>query len=619
MSEYLKRISDIRQDPDQQAAFDCTGSQVVIAGPGSGKTYLLTTKVARTLFEGVVTYPHKVACITFSRQLAADLEKEFWALGIHDTERVYVGTVHSFCIAEIVMPAARLLSSAEVPRPLRIASQQEIMNALSRALQEQRVAFPNGQQDQKNIRSNLEKFRRLHFAPENDDFESSCLLEADGYSRTRLTGLDWKQLSHDYHHHLLRNDPPGVDFVYIEMLALRALHKFPTLALTLSAKYPWWFVDEYQDLSPLFHRMVLHLVEKTQISVFAIGDPNQCIYEELHGSKPNYLSELAELVERVSGNRPITLKTNYRSAQNIIDLGDVILGKNTGYQSKLPNQGNCYAVELSNYPLKDMIQRILKKLIPQPAPSPQRSIAVLVGTRSQLSEILSVLEPSKDWTVRADKDPDFDANLELVEWVQNIARWCNGKVHFHELLPFWSSLYQAMNGVHYSQHWMERELFDALWDARDPDCSLPQWINQIKCNLLDRVLLHAYAQIRPDDVEEFQQLCDSASSKTRLSQKSVRWFGVQEGDVFLTTFHSSKGLEFDAAIVVNLDGIIDSRSVPELKPRVAYVAVSRAKTDLFILITTSGGEFAQRLRSQHSNVLRYYRCNQYGVLQCVSP
>lgn len=618
MSEYLKRISDIRQDPDQQAAFDCTGSQVVIAGPGSGKTYLLTTKVARTLFESVVTYPHKVACITFSRQLAADLGKEFRTLGIYDTERVYVGTVHSFCIAEIVMPAARLLSSAEVPRPFRIASQQEITDALSLALQKQNTALPNTQRDQRNIKSNLDKFRRLHFSPKNDDFDDVHLPEADGYS-ANLMGLDWRQLSCDYHHYLLHNDPPGVDFVYIEILALRALHRFPTLALTLSAKYPWWFVDEYQDLSPLFHRMVIHLVETKQISVFAIGDPNQCIYEELHGSKPNYLSELAELVGRVSGSRLITLRTNYRSAQNIIDLGDVILGKKTGYQSKLPNQGNCYAVELSNYPLKGMIQRILKKVIPKPATSPRRSIAVLVGTRSQLSEILSVLEPSKDWIVRADKDPDFDANLELVEWVQNIARWCVGKVHFHELLPFWSSLYQAMNGVHYSQHRIECELFDALWDARDPNCLLPQWLDQIKCNLLDQVLLHAYAQIRPDDVEEFQQLCDNASSKTRLSQKSVRWFGVQEGDVFLTTFYSSKGLEFDAAIVVDLDRIIGSQSVPELKPRVAYVAVSRAKTDLFILITTSGGEFAQRLRSQHSNVLRYYRCNQNGVLQCVSP
>ncbi|MCX8063330.1 MAG: ATP-dependent helicase [Anaerolineales bacterium] len=615
MSEYLKRVSDIKQDFDQCAAFDRLGSQVIIAGPGSGKTFLLTTKVAKTLFEGIVSYPHKVACITFSRQLAAKMEKEFRVLGIHDAERVYVGTVHSFCIAEIVMPAARLLPSAEVPRPFRIASQHEIMNALSLALQKQNVALPNTQRDQKNVKSNLEKFRRLHFAPNNDDFSSVYLPEADGYSRANLMQLNWKKLAHDYHHHLLHNSPPGVDFVYVEMLALKILHRFPTLALTLSAKYPWWFVDEYQDLSPLFHRMVTHLVESGPISVFAIGDPNQCIYEELHGSKPDYLTELADLVARISGNHLITLRTNYRSAQNIINLGDVILGKNTGYQSKLPDRGECYAVELANYPLRDTIQRILKRITSHTSASPRQSIAVLVGTRSQLSEMLKDLENSSDWKIRADKDPDFDANLELVEWVQSIARWCVGGTYFHELLPFWSSLYQAVNGMHTTRHQMERELFDALWDIRDSNCSLPQWLNQITCNLLDQTILDAYAQIRPDDVEEFQQLRDSASSKARLRQKPVRWLGLQDNDVFLTTFHSSKGLEFDAVIVVDLDGIFDSQSVPGLKSRVAYVAVTRAKTDLFILIPRSRSVFADRLISLPKSLLSYWGYDQSGTLR----
>jgi len=619
MSEYLKRVSDIRQDPDQQAAFDSLESQVVIAGPGSGKTYLLTTKVARTLFEGVVRYPHKVACVTFSRQLAAKLEKELQQLGVDENECMYVGTVHAFCIAEIVMPAARLLPLSQVPKPFRIASQQEMINALSQALREQNTVPPNGQQEQRNIKSNLDKYRRLHFLPEHDDFDTVSMPEADGYSRNSLVGLDWRQFARVYHRFLIHNNPPGVDFVYVEMLALKALHKFPIFASTLSAKYPWWFVDEYQDLSPLFHHMVTRLVESGQISVFAIGDPNQCIYEELHGSKPDYLTDLANLVRRVSGSQLVTLKTNYRSAQDIINVENVILGKETGYQSRLQGHGSCYAVELTGSQLINIVGRILRKIESRTPGSKPQSIAVLVRTRRQLADMLRKLEQCKGWKISTDKDPDFSIDLELVEWVQSLAQWCVGKVYYHEVLPFWNSLHQAVYGLHDLQHQLGHELFDALWDIRDGNCLLHTWLELLENRVLDQTALNAYEKVRPDDVAELKQLYTTATNMPRLSQKSVRWFGQRDGDVFLTTFHSSKGLEFDAVIVVDLDGIIPSPNAPDLKSRLAYVAISRAKTDLFVLIPAQGGMFAQKLVTQPKDVLGYWRYNtQSGVPQCLN-
>lgn len=617
MSEYLKRVSDIRQDPEQRAAFASRGSQVVVAGPGSGKTYLLTTKAAQILLDSVVRFPHKVGCITFSRQLAAKMEKEFRLLGVHDSERMYVGTVHAFCIAEIVMPAARLLPPHQVPRPFRIASRREVMNSLSVALQKQRQSLPTIEKDKNSIKSNLDKYRRLHFLPEKNDFDGDKLPDSDGYARSSLANLDWRMLSHDYHDHLLSNNPPAIDFVYVEMLALRLVQGSLSLATTLSAKYPWWFVDEYQDLSPLFHRLVTHLVESGQISVFAIGDPDQCIYEELQGSKPYYLEELARTVERISGNRLVTLKTNYRSAQNIIDLSSAVLGKNTGYQSARQVQGDCHAVELIQYSSTEMVKRILRKAADPAFTHESRSVAILVPNRSQLKKLLKALEQNGCWDIKPDKDPEFNAELELVEWVQSLAQWCSGRVYLHEIVSFWSSLYQSAHGAYDAWHQIEieRRLFNALWEVRDGDRLLPAWLEQIKRDVLDEYILTAYEKMRPDDVAEFHQLCSTATTSVRLNQKSVRWFGVKDSSVFLTTFHSSKGLEFDSAIVVDLDNIVDSQNVPELKARLAYVAVSRAESNLYIVISSAGRGFATTLARQSDDKLKYWRCDQSGNLR----
>ena len=194
MSEYLKRVAKIEEDVEQRAAFHSSGSQVVVAGPGSGKTYLLATKVAKVLLDNTVRFPQRVACITFSRQLAANVSKELRSLGVYDGDRIFVGTVHAFSIAEIIMPIARLLVPNQVPAPFRIASQDETLDALDRALKGQGAQLPRDKWTQRNIQSNIDKFRRLHFFPDNGSFRTSSFPEADGYCRNSLgiwTGYNW--------------------------------------------------------------------------------------------------------------------------------------------------------------------------------------------------------------------------------------------------------------------------------------------------------------------------------------------------------------------------------------------------------------------------------------------
>ena len=95
-----------RRNPGQWAAYNSAGHCVVLAGPGSGKTKTLTIKMARILAEDVQE-PRGVACITYNNECARELEIRLDALGVQRRKRVFIGTVHSFALTQIVLPYAK--------------------------------------------------------------------------------------------------------------------------------------------------------------------------------------------------------------------------------------------------------------------------------------------------------------------------------------------------------------------------------------------------------------------------------------------------------------------------------------------------------------------------------
>lgn len=599
MSEYLKCISEIRKDPDQCVAFYAERSHVVIAGPGSGKTFLLTAKAAKLLLEGQIRYPRKIACITFSRQLGDELVKKLRKLGVYDDGRMYVGTIHAFCIAEILMPAFNILpQDLCIPEQFRVASEAEKTKSIHDALRTQGKILPENDNDRKSIQNDLDKFRRRYFQPEIGGFSAVNLPEASEYSKQFLQDLDWSNFADDYHD-ILQRSFSSIDFVQIEMLALRIIRTTPRLIKTLAATYPWWLVDEYQDLSPLFHQMITYLVQSKYIQVFAIGDPNQCIYEDMQGSKPDSIYELAQTVKQAENSDFIKLRRNYRTPQNLIQVSDLVLGKgDNGYKSSTEEQGEFKQIKVQN---SSKIIETIKALIDKRLGG---NIGILTFSRKQKKrngksrfvEILDELSSLK-YGVQADKDPDFDIKTELGEWLRKAAQWCSGEdVYFYDLLPFWKEFCQLQGDDQIQQIQAENELFRALWHIRDGNMLLKDWLETIQKELLIQSRLDAYRKLRPDDVDEFQKLVAATSAVPRLQNKTIHLFGKKDATILLTTFHSSKGLEFDTAIVIDLDRISESQSSPELDNRLAYVAVSRAKSRLYILVLNSAGKFARRLK-----------------------
>lgn len=118
MSYFSEKLQQILSDPLQRKAYETEDSTVVIAGPGSGKTTILTLKILK-LLSANIKEPQGLACITFSREAAREFEDRLKSLGFVKRANVFLGTVHSFCMSEILGKFASLYNYG-LPKELKI-------------------------------------------------------------------------------------------------------------------------------------------------------------------------------------------------------------------------------------------------------------------------------------------------------------------------------------------------------------------------------------------------------------------------------------------------------------------------------------------------------------------
>ena len=173
---YITAAEELRENPAQWQAYESKGNCVVLAGPGSGKTKTLTIKMARMLAEDVQP-PRGVACITFNTECAGELKRRLERLGVYESRNIFVGTVHSFCLKNVLVPYGHLAGLDFTDQPtVALPSEQEKVFADAFAEVISRDARPDG------WRTGFDKYRRTHLdrnAPEwkGDDEQLASLIE----------------------------------------------------------------------------------------------------------------------------------------------------------------------------------------------------------------------------------------------------------------------------------------------------------------------------------------------------------------------------------------------------------------------------------------------------------
>ena len=274
----------------------------MLAGAGSGKTRVLTTRIAWLVKSGHVT-PGGVLAVTFTNKAAREMMTRLTAMLPMNPRGLWIGTFHGL--------ANRLLRThhqeAGLPRDFQILDTQDQLSAvkrLAKALNVDEDRFPP-RDLQRFINGQKEEGLRARDVPAGDDITRR---QAEFFAA--------------YDEQCQRE---GVaDFAELLLRSFELLSRNEVLRQHYQARFRFILVDEFQDTNRLQYRW-LKLFAGPQSRLFAVGDDDQSIY----GFRGANVGNLAEFEKEFSKGRVIRLEQNYRSQGNILDAANALISNNT--------------------------------------------------------------------------------------------------------------------------------------------------------------------------------------------------------------------------------------------------------------------------------------------------
>lgn len=572
---YLHAAEELRRNSGQWAAYNSNGHCIVLAGPGSGKTKTLTIKMARMLAEDVEE-PRGLACITYSNECARELEQRLDALGVAPGERVFIGTVHSFSLTQIVMPYAKP-AALGLPDEFRVATQREQRIALERAFRRtidspdnpQRWNIPMGRYRRSILDRNSDQWRTA-------DPEMASLVEAYE-DELRRRGL--------------------IDFDDMPLLAVRALRENEWLQRAILAKYPILVVDEYQDLGRALHRMVMGLCFSTGIRLFAVGDVDQSIY--------GFMGAFPEVLQRLSKREDvetIPLRLNYRCGSRIVTASQYALGQDRGYAAPddaaegtiyfHPRQGG--HVQQADYLFDDVLPAAIGRM---PAITLGK-IAILYASAGIGDAVADAAQRHGYGFVRTDTNALYPRSSRLMRWLELCAMWCcggwrSGEPRFSKVVGEGCRTFAELLNSDEERNAFQSELLTILWARRDSTMLLRDWLIDLRELLLADLISESRT------LDEEGSMLDAFIERTADGRDAGEFtLGVFSGHgegndrLNLSTLHSAKSREFQLVVLFGMDqGNIPWNNLSESQlrewRRLFYVGFTRAESELHIMYSAA--------------------------------
>jgi len=266
----------------QKEAVLAEGHVLLTACPGSGKTRVLTHKIAYEL-QKLNDSRKWVVALTFTNRAADEIKRRIVHMDINPT-RLWEGTIHSFCLEWLLRPYAGYLD--ELRNGFVIADEYKTEELISSLKDEY------GYERWENIPTRL---------------------DANG----SFVDLKHRPLLNDYHQLLI--DEGLIDFDQILYYAYKLLHTYSKIAKTLNNLFHIICVDEYQDTNELQYAILSQIItaENGKTLLFLVGDKDQAIYGTLGG-----VAKSLEEIKQTFGNIDIQekeLSGNYRTCQRVID------------------------------------------------------------------------------------------------------------------------------------------------------------------------------------------------------------------------------------------------------------------------------------------------------------
>lgn len=298
MEEILNNLNP-RQ---KEAVTTINGPLLILAGPGSGKTRVLTHRLAHLIANNIA--PKNILAVTFTNKAADEMKQRVAKLIGGKTYAPLIGTFHSICLKILRIEIDKL----EYKKSFTIYDEDDKLSVIKKIIPELEI--------------NKDQFPPKKAATIISGLKSEFIDYATYAENAReYFEKTMSRIYSAYQNEMKRNN--ALDFDDLIMLTIKLFEKFPETLNKYQEKFQYILVDEYQDTDPIQYRLIRLLAAKYR-NICVVGDDAQSIYSFRNADFRNILNFEKDYPEA----KVITLDQNYRSTQNILDAASKIISKN---------------------------------------------------------------------------------------------------------------------------------------------------------------------------------------------------------------------------------------------------------------------------------------------------
>jgi len=605
----MKRLFVENLNPEQlEAVRHADGPLVVVAGAGSGKTRVITYRVAYLIDQGIK--PNRILGLTFTNKAADEMKERVRSLV---NAAPLVCTFHSFGVRVL----RREIHHLGYTKRFIIYDEVDSLRAIKETIKSLKL--------EKGLFSPKEA--RVAISREKNE----VALDRSLPRRKPSQETQLRAIFESYHSILKRNN--AVDFDDLILLPLRLFEDHPKVLRYFQQRYRYLLVDEYQDTNAPQYRLVKMLCRGRK-NICVVGDPDQSIYRWRGSDIRNILN----FEKDFPGARKIALEQNYRSTTLILDAANSLI-LNNNYRStknlwsELGEGEKVHLFIAEDYEIEaDFVVHTIQKLV-RKQKLKYREIAVFYRTHAQ-SRIIEehLLAENVPYTVvggvsfyRRKEIKDIVAYLRIIASptdlisllrIINVPSRKIGKVTLDKLaaasrkkgLTMYETAKQAdsLTKVSPSTRKALKSFVQMMEGFRKRAKSTPldEFTEEIIARIGYREMLKKnFPEDAEDRIDNLQELIDTMTRflednpdaglddfLERISLISdIDTWEDEKNLVSLMTVHNSKGLEFEAVVIVGLEeGIfphfnsLDDTDKVEEERRLCYVGATRARRFLYL-------------------------------------
>ena len=592
---------DKLNEQQQEAVRYNEGPLLILAGAGSGKTRVLTTKIAYLINEQNI-YPSNILAITFTNKAAKEMKERIFNLIGNQASSIWVSTFHSFGLRLL----RENVEALGYDKNFVIMDSDDSLTVVKKVLKE--LNYDPKLYNPRAIRGKI----------------SSCkneLMTSDIYERYAVSEFDKVALEvfRRYEKKLQQNN--SVDFDDLLILPIKLFKENPEKLKYYQEKFQYVLVDEYQDTNEAQY-ILTKLISSKYRNICVVGDIDQSIYGWRGANYKNILN----FEKDYKDSKTILLEENYRSTKTILDAANDVIKNNKNRRDKnlrTENESGDKIKYYRSFNERDEAQYVIRKtkeLVNRG--TDYKDIAVLYRTNAQ-SRMLEEEFLKENIAYRVIGSFYFYNRKEIKDLIAYLRLIHNTKDNISLLrvinTPKRGIGLKTIENITLKADNENTSMFDAISSGKE--LGFKQIIEQLitlkeeltLTELIDKVLDASgmrsdlesektlESEIRLENLEEFKSITRAFEEREGLISledflleisliSDVEEYKHDDNRVSLMTIHSVKGLEFDHVFVVGMEeGIFPhmnslmENSELEEERRLCYVAITRAKKDLHLI------------------------------------